>query len=78
MKACGKSGILTEMVKGCGGEIRRRLRLIPHYIMYVDGAESPPRVENVSLVPTPKKGDLTQCDVHTWNQAAGCGRESNH
>ena len=59
-KAGGKTGILPEMVKSCGG-------LLLEYMMdlfqtvWMEG-RVPEEWRDVILIPIPKKGDLSYCD----------------
>ena len=59
-KAGGKTGILPEMVKSCGG-------LLLEYLMdlfqtvWMEG-QVPEEWRDAILIPIPKKGDLSYCD----------------
>ena len=59
-KAGGKSGILPEMVRGCGGEIVDYIMDMFHTVWMEQTV--PQEWRDALLVPLPKKGDLTQCD----------------
>ena len=59
-RAGGKSGILPEMVKGCGGEMMDHI--IDLFATVWREEEVPQDWRDALLVPIPKKGDLTQCD----------------
>ena len=62
----GKSGILPEMVKGCGGEMMDHI--IDLFATVWREEEVPQDWRDALLVPIPKKGDLTQCD--NWRGSA--------
>ena len=59
-KAGGKSGILPEMVRGCGGELMDYILDMFHTVWMEQRV--PQEWRDALLVPIPKKGDLTQCD----------------
>jgi len=56
-KADGINGILPEMVKACSDEF-----LIYLFNLFTSIWSVPQEWRNVSLVPVPKKGDLSSCD----------------
>ena len=56
----GKSGILPEMVRGCGGELMDYILDMFHTVWMEQRV--PQEWRDALLVPIPKKGDLTQCN----------------
>ena len=56
----GKSGILPEMVRGCGGELMDYILDMFHNVWMEQRV--PQEWRDALLVPIPKKGDLTQCN----------------
>jgi len=59
-KAGGINGILPQMVKVCSDELL--MYLLDMFTSVWDSENVPQEWRNASLVPVPKKGDLSSCD----------------
>ena len=59
-KAGGRSGILPEMVKVCSDDLLKYL--LDLFTSVWDAGRVPQEWRDTSLVPVPKKGDLSLCD----------------
>ena len=60
-KAGGKSGILPEMMKSCGTSLMDDICNLFHTV-WSDEESMPNKWRDATLVPIPKKGDLSFCD----------------